>query len=163
MRALSLLQPWATLIVDGLHRPDGTAWRKISESRTWSTSYRGPLVLCASRGIDAEAAEVLGIGGPRGVTICLVDLVDCVRAEPDRDGPTICPPELAPFGYGWLGGRFAWRLSNVRRLQSVPVRGQLGLFDLSAEAVVLADGTAPALPPMRGQLGLFQAWKDPTP
>ena len=39
MKALSLRQPWASLIADG---------RKTIETRTWRTHYRGPLAIHAS-------------------------------------------------------------------------------------------------------------------
>ncbi len=41
MKALSLLQPWATLVVIGV---------KQIETRSWSTAYRGPLLIHASKG-----------------------------------------------------------------------------------------------------------------
>jgi hypothetical protein len=46
MKVISILQPWATLIVSG---------HKKIETRSWNTSYRGPLLIHASankRGIS---------------------------------------------------------------------------------------------------------------
>lgn len=39
--ALSIRQPWATLVAAGL---------KTVECRTWKTKYRGPFLVCASQG-----------------------------------------------------------------------------------------------------------------
>ena len=39
MKALSLYEPWATLIALG---------EKRYETRSWTTTYRGPLLICAS-------------------------------------------------------------------------------------------------------------------
>ncbi len=47
MKALSLLQPWVTLVILGV---------KQIETRSWSTAYRGPLLIHASRG---KAGEIL--------------------------------------------------------------------------------------------------------
>lgn len=44
MKALSVLEPWATLII---HHG------KSVENRTWPTTYRGPLVICASKKIES--------------------------------------------------------------------------------------------------------------
>jgi hypothetical protein len=52
MKALTLWQPWATLIANGT---------KTIETRSWSTSYRGPLA------IHAAAAIPPGMDGPAGM------------------------------------------------------------------------------------------------
>jgi len=41
MKAISLWQPWATLIALGL---------KTVETRSWRMDYRGPLVICSTTG-----------------------------------------------------------------------------------------------------------------
>lgn len=48
LRGLSLTQPWASLIAIGA---------KKFETRSWETSYRGLLVLHASRGFPSSAVE----------------------------------------------------------------------------------------------------------
>jgi len=48
-RALSLWQPWATLVALGAKR---------IETRRWRTSYRGPLVIHATRKLPPEAASL---------------------------------------------------------------------------------------------------------
>lgn len=47
-RALSLYQPWADLIVDGI---------KPIENRLWSSKYRGGLLIHASKKWDSEGAQ----------------------------------------------------------------------------------------------------------
>lgn len=48
MKALSLTQPWATLVATGA---------KQIETRSWSTKYRGPLYIHAAKGFPAYARE----------------------------------------------------------------------------------------------------------
>jgi ASCH domain len=48
MKILSILQPWAHLIVSG---------SKNIENRTWSTSYRGPFLVQASLNVNREACH----------------------------------------------------------------------------------------------------------
>lgn len=40
IKAISIREPWASLILTG---------KKTIETRTWKTSYRGPLLLCAAK------------------------------------------------------------------------------------------------------------------
>src|SRR5262249_7000605 len=113
MKALSVKQPWITLIASG---------RKTIEVRSWSTRYRGPLVLVASRGPDWNASPALvAENAPRGVTLTLVDLVD-VRLAREGDAPAaLCMP---------LPGDYAWVLACPRAIAHLPVRGRLGLYDV---------------------------------
>lgn len=108
MRALSVRQPWASLIASG---------RKSIELRSWSTKYRGPVLILASSSVWRGTDHPIG---PRGVALCLVDLVD-VRAvlATDADAACIVPPE---------GFDFAWVLANPREVRQVPVKGKLGLY-----------------------------------
>lgn len=99
--ALSLKQPWANLIRDG---------RKTIETRTWSTSFRGELLLCASKQPPIA---------PWGCAICLVEVTDC-RPMRRQDWPAACIAPYAP-AYGW-------HLANVRPVPPIPVRGMLKIF-----------------------------------
>lgn len=118
-RALVVRQPWASLIAEG---------RKTIELRSWSTSYRGPVLILAGSVVWRGTEYPIG---PRGVTLCLVDLVD-VRAATPEDEAAACltPPES--FG-------FAWMLRDARPVRQVPVKGKLGLYaapdDLLAEVL----------------------------
>ena len=50
VRAISLWQPWATLIANG---------HKRYETRAWRTAYRGPLLIHAGLGADIEFTEFM--------------------------------------------------------------------------------------------------------
>lgn len=113
VRVLSVKQPWASLIASG---------RKTVELRSWSTKYRGPVLILAGSGIWRGTEYPTG---PRGVALCVVDLADVRAAAPDDTAAAcIVPPE----GYG-----FAWVLENPRPVRPVPVKGRLGLYRASAE------------------------------
>ena len=109
MRALSVRQPWASLIASG---------RKTVELRSWATKYRGPLLILA--GSSVWRGEHAWPIGPRGVSVCVVELVDCREMTPD-DAELAClvPPE----GFG-----FAWVLRDARRVNQVATKGKLGLY-----------------------------------
>lgn len=118
MRALSVRQPWASLIASG---------RKTVELRSWSTKYRGPVLILAGTGIWRGTEHPIG---PRGVSLCIVDLVDVRQAtREDAEAACIVPPE----GFG-----LAWELRNPRPVKMLPVKGKLGLYrlDSALEALI---------------------------
>lgn len=126
MKALSLKQPWAYVIVHG---------HKDIENRKWPTDYRGPLVIHASKGWSQDGYDYLC--GPRdlwiprredyvfGALIGIVDLVDCVDRHESE----------------WFWGDWGFVLRNARGFKkSVPWRGQLGLFDVPDRVIQRALG-----------------------
>ena len=137
MKALSLTQPWATLVAIGSKR---------IETRSWGTGYRGPLAIHASKGFPKEARahcddqpflmELCGFFGPEfepgqlptGAVVGLTSITDCLRMTPEWIA-TIAEPERS-FGL-YEPGRFAWLLGPVEWLaEPVQVKGSLGLWEL---------------------------------
>jgi hypothetical protein len=129
MRALSVAQPWASLLVLGAKR---------LETRPWRTEHRGPLLIHASRAFPAAARALqrqepfrtllagLGDDLPLGAVVGAVDLAACDRVE-DLPAPPAAELALGDFG----PGRWAWRVERPRGLATpLPARGRLGLFDL---------------------------------
>lgn len=139
MKALSLTQPWATLVAIG---------EKAIETRSWATAYRGPLLIHAASGFPNEArrfalaspcVDLLRLHGclpiqslPFGCLVAVADLVD-VRQIPVQDTwpsrfDAAAQEHEAAFG-DYRAGRYAWLLANVRPLPApVPCRGALGLW-----------------------------------
>jgi hypothetical protein len=106
MKCISIRQPWASLIASG---------QKTVELRTWTTKYRGPLIVCASAAPTKDTHYPIG---PMGVTICLVELVDIRRPIP-TDSACVVPSER-----DW-----AWALGRVTHLPAVAVKGRLSLWE----------------------------------
>lgn len=103
MKAISIKQPWANMIASG---------KKTIEVRTWSTSYRGPILLVSSKRPAIE---------PAGCAVAVAELVDC-RVMTNADEPQArcaCYP-----------GNIAWVLDKVRPIPPFPVQGQLGLYEV---------------------------------
>lgn len=125
MKALSLTQPYATLVALGA--------KKI-ETRSWKTPYRGPLAIHAAKGFPLWAKMACqepyfmrfleGHSLPLGWVIATCELVDCVRITADN-----APPE-PEFSFGdYTPGRWMWHLANVKQIKPVPVKGALGLWE----------------------------------
>lgn len=149
MRALSLWEPWASLMRAGA--------KKI-ETRSWGTSYRGPLLICAAKMRDADALDLLhdsdfqrGLLPLRqptgnvlsvlsfGCAVALVNLCACVRTD-RRPADLEHRFTADEFIFGDLSpGRYAWVTENLRALKPFPVRGQQGLWELPLEIVRLVE------------------------
>lgn len=139
VKAISLWQPWATLAATGA---------KGYETRSWSTNYRGALIIhAAKRWTEDEIAycwrepfrstlKDLGFTKldqlPLGALLGLVTLTAVHRTE--DVAPTITTRERC-FG-DFTPGRFAWKLENPMPFsEQIPYRGSQGLFDVPIAAI----------------------------
>lgn len=119
MKALSVRQPWAWLILFG---------GKDIENRDWRIAYRGPLLIHASKRMTREeyddAAALawrlgrvhlpLRDGLDRGAIIGQVEVVDCVERH---DSP-------------WFFGKYGFVLQHPQPYTPIPWPGFLGTFDV---------------------------------
>lgn len=118
--ALSVKQPWASLIAHGI---------KTVEVRAWHTHYRGPLVICASQAPDKSDAAALALRGrqalyrPLGVVVAVVELVEVCAPWRGAKAAALIDP----------AGAFCWRLSDAQTTEHLPIKGKLGLFTLPEE------------------------------
>lgn len=137
MKALTLTQPWASLVA---------LQQKRIETRSWSTPYRGELVIHAAKGFPKWAKETCeedqfstALGGmtadqlPRSQGLCVVRLLACIKTTEMHKAEHVFgkKPSANEIYFGdYSEGRFAWLLEFVRPLeQTDPVRGALGLWD----------------------------------
>ena len=118
MKALSIKNPWAIIIEKGL---------KTIETRKWKTDYRGDLLICVSKKEDMNCSpndfECL-YQKTNGKALCVVELYDCVPMTEEHQEDACC---------GLYDGAWAWKLRNLRKIKSFPIKGQLRLFNLSVK------------------------------
>jgi len=106
-KVLTVRQPWAQLIIDGI---------KPVENRTWQTDYRGPLLIHAAAKVCRKTIEQFDLNPdelPFGAIIGAVELTDIVTRH------------RSPF----FTGPFGWVLKRPRAVRPVPLRGQLKLYE----------------------------------
>ena len=117
MRALSIRQPWAWLVVNGY---------KDIENRTWRTNFRGRIYVHAGRRVVSddypEQREFIARAGivipaklARGAIVGEVTITGCFSAS---DSPWFC----GPYGFT-LEDPVAYKAP-------IPCRGQLGFFQV---------------------------------
>lgn len=138
MKAISIRQPWAWLIV----RPDivNPVLRKLAlekgeikdiENRDWATHYRGPVLIHAGKTKDegdwtdafwalreAAGEEAAALLPPFSALNCggiigRAEIMDCVESSESK----------------WFFGDFGFVLANAEPLPFIPMRGQLSIFD----------------------------------
>jgi len=173
MKAITLWQPWATLVAIGAKR-----W----ETRSWAITYRGPLAIHAAAKWDPDVLEWLSgpferaphdvqlireslddhgyrtFGDlPTGAVLAIVEATDCFPAEEVAAvfGRLHAPYELAAGDF--RPGRFAKHLEHVRSFpHPIPARGRQGLWNWDASdcprALQPQPGWIPRLPPRDGRI-----------
>ncbi len=126
MKALSIRQPWAWLIINA---------GKDIENRTWHTNFRGKVLIHAGKTMtraDYEAAALFCMGLPvdpftqdfffptfnglksqLGGIVGEVEIVDCVSWSNSQ----------------WFMGDYGFVLRNAKPLQFTPCKGALSFFD----------------------------------
>ena len=121
-KALSVKQPYADLLTRVVSRDESGEFHaeKTIEVRSRNTNYRGDLLVCSSA--KPEMPDRMS-----GVTCGFVELYDVKPIEdftPEDWAATCIPEKDRPRkGYGWL-------MRNPRRVVEMPIRGQLGVYNL---------------------------------
>ena len=131
MKALTLTQPWATLIAIGA---------KSIETRSWKTNYRGLLAIHDAVGgytDDVWFAKVepfysclrrAGIESRQQIPLGGIVAI-CYLADIKPTGEVHITQQERAFG-DYTPGRFAWFLDDVTRLTPpIGVKGKQGLWD----------------------------------
>lgn len=149
MKAITIRQPWAQLIVDG---------RKDVENRTWSTRYRGEILIHAAAPSHGDVKTMAdcqfwmakkGLGRPpaiklgqRGAVLGVARLVDCVSASSS-------PWYIGPHGFVLVdvlkfetpipmkGAQSLWEPTEAQRL-AVEGAISLALFERGRQARIAA-------------------------
>ena len=120
MKALTLKQPWATLISEGL---------KEYEFRSWNTNYRGKLLIHAGLGIDKEESIKYKYEYPKSRIVALVELVDCIKID-DKFNKMIKDKNSIVYGSKDREG-YAWKIKLIKKINdNKEVKGKLGLWNI---------------------------------
>lgn len=116
MKAISIRQPWAYLIISGV---------KDLENRNWYCHYRGELYIHTGKIFDLDGYQYIinemKIDIPHrhsntyylGGIIGKVNMIDCVRSHKSK----------------WFFGRYGFLFVNPEKINFIPLKGQLGIFN----------------------------------
>lgn len=106
MKALSLKEPWASLVLEG---------KKTIETRVWKTNYRGKILFCCSKNPKSKLS---------GKAFAIVELINC-RPMIKLDEKKACC-KIYPKAYSWI-------LKNIKPIKPFPIKGQLRLYDVKCQ------------------------------
>ena len=125
MKALSIRQPWASLIIQGA----GGIYKDI-ENRSWPTRFRGTFYVHASQIFDHagyrwihQQLPLVPLPPPsafeQGGVIGIVELADCVDFHPSI----------------WFQGPYGFLLRNPQARPFISLKGQRGFFPVTLESL----------------------------
>lgn len=129
MKVITVKQPYATLIAEGL---------KKYEFRTWNTKYRGDILIHAGKTVDKKAIERFkdyNFEYPTGCIIAKAKITDVEYVDDEfvnKVGPT------NPLVYkgiiekkDWAG--YGFKIENVEKIKPIYINGQLGFWSYDYE------------------------------
>ncbi|MGM5481715.1 MAG: ASCH domain-containing protein [Nanobdellota archaeon] len=121
MKALSIKQPYAELIVSG---------KKKIEIRSWNTKFRGEFLIHASKTPDRKAMEHHRYEKlPAGVIVGKAELVDVKEYADENDFASDREKHLARSEYG----HFGFVLENAKRVEPIDTKGKLGFWEFDKQ------------------------------
>ncbi|WP_430216344.1 2-oxoglutarate dehydrogenase E1 [Paenibacillus humicus] len=159
MKAITIIQPWATFLA---------LEEKRFETRSWATRHRGPIAIHAGKKVDKRICReepfrsILAKHGytadnlPTGAVIALANLQSCYAVTRpfgetgdvwlEAEGKLVIwnVPRLvalaAQEGHEYVfgdyrDGRYAWEMTDVRLLEKpMPAKGMQGLWNWEEQA-----------------------------
>lgn len=142
MKALTISQPYASLIADG---------EKYIENRTWETKYRGLIAIHAGKGTQyLTAAEMRSQELPTGQIVAVAELVECLEigfiernranTEPLAELLGLSVQDMANHEH--TEGPWCWVLQHVRKISTaIEATGALGLWVVPSEVeeLIMSD------------------------
>ena len=125
MKTLTIKQPYATLIMEGL---------KEYEFRTWKTNYRGEILIHAGKGIDKKAMkkyEYLGFEYPRGCIIGKATITDCIKIDDNarkmlREKNGVVYSNVIENSK-WNG--YGFKLEKMEKIDPIEICGKLSFWE----------------------------------
>lgn len=136
MKALSLSQPWANLIV---------VKAKQQETRSWSTKHRGTIAIHASQGFKKENLELCDTWPfneyikavnalPLGRILGIADVIDVITSETCMIDMNKSESERSQEEYrfgNYAPNRFVWKLKNIKMFDTpIVCKGALSLWTI---------------------------------
>ncbi len=156
VKAISLWQPWASLMVTKIpsmfHGGEPVEWQppKTVETRSWPTPHRGTLVIHAAKYKGPKVGDIFENGTvrlllkkmgfeqdgsdlPRGALLGTVHVISCKATDPplDLSAYDTILGDYSPGRFGW----FTWAKRAVEFPKPIPWRGRQGMWKIPADVL----------------------------
>lgn len=134
MKVISIKEPYATLIKEK---------KKYIETRSWKTTYRGEIYIHASisSNLNKLKSDIKELFDEKqlnhGNIICKCKLVDCIYMTKEF------VEDMKQNNYQeylcglYEEGRYAWILKDVEKINPIPAKGQLNIWNYYNENEIL--------------------------
>ncbi len=117
MKALSLKQPFAELIISG---------KKTIELRKWNTKFRGEFLIHASKIPNKDAMKSFGfVNLPLGFIVGKAKLIDVKEYKNEEEHKKDKDKHLADSSWE----KFGFVLKDAERIEPVAAKGMLGFWE----------------------------------
>lgn len=124
MRVITLKQPWATLVAEGL---------KKYEFRSWKLNYRGEILIHAGKCVDKDAMknfEHLSLKYPHSRIVAKVKILDCIELN-DKINKQIIEENELVYGHKYDRTGYAWKLELIEKINDeTTVSGKQGIWNI---------------------------------
>lgn len=124
MKVITIKQPFATLIAEGL---------KEYEFRTWKCKYRGEILIHAAKTVDKQAMErykYLNLDYKTGCIIAKANITDCVYVDSDMKKRLGQLDDKVYYGIiNSTKQEYGFKLENIEKISPIYINGKLGLWD----------------------------------
>lgn len=127
MKALTIKQPWASLIIEGY---------KKFEFRSWKTNYRGKILIHAGLSLEKDMKErfnAYNLDYKLGYIIGEAEIVDCILVDENFNEELRV---INPLVYARSNHveKYAWKLENIKKYDKpIPCKGKLGLWNYEGD------------------------------
>ena len=129
MKALTIKEPWATLIIDGY---------KKYEFRSWKTNYRGKLLIHAGMSEEKDMLKKFkdyNLNCSKGMIIGEALLTDCILVTKEFE-EELLKIDKTVYGRESHEMTYAWKLENVIKYDKpILIKGKLGLWNYEEETM----------------------------
>lgn len=145
MKALSIRQPWASLIIKGapvftsVSNPDGSSHVELKgvvfktiENRNWATDFRGRIYVHASKKEDDFITCMKWLGEHIGLAPIACMMLSSPQYSPKGAiiGEVDITGCVTESDSPWFVGKYGFTLANpILYTKPIPCRGKLGFFE----------------------------------
>src|SRR3989338_5492033 len=124
MKALSIKQPYAELILQG---------KKKIELRKWNTKFRGEFFIHSPKSVDQNAMKKFGFSESKLPVGCIVGKVTLIEVKKyDSEEEHQKDNELHLASSNW--GDYGFVLENPLILNKIFINGRLGFWEFDSES-----------------------------
>lgn len=127
MKALTIKQPWASLIIEGY---------KKYEFRSWKTNYRGKILIHSGLSLEKDMIERFkeyNLNYNLGYIIGEAEIVDCILIDKEFYESL---RKTNPLVYGRSNHveTYGWKLENIKKYDKpISCKGKLGLWNYEGD------------------------------